>query len=98
MGRRREEGRKNEGREKMRRVLPDVAISNPGRGTSKPLQLRIFRKSRVTEDLTLCELPVLPGNACSRLPKVPLQGFYSTPTRFRYCFFATGGFRGGVNK
>ena len=87
----------------MRRVLPDVAISNPGRGTSKPLQLRIFRKSRVTEGLTLCEVPVLPGNACSRLPKVPLQGFgdkspgdevvfytfsrHSTPARFRYCFF-----------
>ena len=103
MGRRREEGRKNEGREKMRRVLPDVAISNPGRGTSKLLQLRIFRKSRVTEGLTLCEVPVLPGNACSRLPKVPLQGFgdkspgdevvfytfsrHSTPARFRYCFF-----------
>ena len=87
MGRRREEGRKNEGREKMRRVLPDVATSNPGGGTSKPLQLRIFRKSRVVEDLTLREVPVLPKNACSRLPKVPLQGFCSTPARFRYCFF-----------
>ena len=62
MGRRREEGRKNKGREKMRRVLPDVAISNPGRGTSKPLQLRIFRKGRVTEDFTLGEVPVLPKN------------------------------------
>jgi AcrR family transcriptional regulator len=27
---------------------PDAAISNPGRGASKPLQLRIFRKGRVT--------------------------------------------------
>jgi len=52
-------------------VYPDVATSNPGRGTSKPLQLRIFRKSRVTEDLTLREVPVLPKNPCSRLPKVP---------------------------
>jgi hypothetical protein len=53
------------------------------------LQLRIFRKLRVTEDLILGEVPVLPGNACSQLPSVPLQGFSSTPTRFRY-FFATG--------
>ena len=68
-------------------VDPDVAIPNPGRGTYKPLQLRIFKKLRVTEDLTLREVPVLSGNANSRLPKVPLQGFSSTPARFRYCFF-----------
>ena len=55
----------------MRRVLPDVATSNPGRGTAKPLQLRIFRESRVIEDLTFREVPVLPKNACSRLSKVP---------------------------
>jgi hypothetical protein len=47
------------------RGYPDVAISNPGRDTSKPLQLRIFRKRRVTEDVTLHEVPVLPGDACS---------------------------------
>jgi hypothetical protein len=50
------------------------------------LQLRIFQKGRVTEDFTLGEVPVLPKNARSQLPKVPLQGFYSTPTRFRHCF------------
>jgi len=30
------------------RVYPDAAISNPSKGASKPLQLRIFRKDRVT--------------------------------------------------
>ena len=53
------------------KVHPDVAIPNPGMGTYKPLQLRIFKKLRVTEDLTLREVPVLSGNANSRLPKVP---------------------------
>jgi hypothetical protein len=75
-------------------------------GTYKPLQLRIFKKLRVTEDLTLREVPVLSGNANSRLPKVPLQGFgkipaalcgdfpakpTSTPARFRYCFLQLAG-------
>src|SRR4030043_86779 len=72
-------------------VYPDVAISNPGRGTFKPLQLRIFRKVRVTEDITLGEVPVLPKNACSQLPKGPLQGFFSTPARFRYFFSQLAG-------
>ncbi|MDP3015964.1 MAG: alanine racemase, partial [Deltaproteobacteria bacterium] len=53
------------------RVYPDAAISNPGKGASKPLQLRIFRKDRVTQGFTLGEAPVLPKNACSQLPKVP---------------------------
>jgi hypothetical protein len=44
-------------------VNPNVAISNPGGGTSKPLQLRIVRKLRVIEDFTLSEVPVLLGNA-----------------------------------
>jgi hypothetical protein len=73
------------------KVHPDVAIPNPGMGTYKPLQLRIFKKLRVTEDLTLREVPVLSGNANSRLPKVPLQGFSSTPARFRYCFLQLAG-------
>lgn len=29
---------------------PDVAIPNPDKSTSKPLQLRIFEKLRVSED------------------------------------------------
>jgi len=37
----------------------------------------------VTEDLTLSEVPFWLGNAFSPLLKVPLQGFISTPARFR---------------
>jgi hypothetical protein len=80
----------------------------PGGGIFKPLQLRIIRKLGVTEEFTLSEVLVLPGNAWSRLIKVPLQGFGkipaamcgsfpagppNTPARFRYAFFATGGLR-----
>ena len=87
------------------RVHPNIAISNPGRGIFKPLQLRIIRKPGVTEEFTY--LLVLPGNACSRLIKVPLQGFGkipaamcgsfpagppNTPPGFDMFFFATGGF------
>jgi hypothetical protein len=46
--------------EKSCQVNPGVAILNPGEGTSKSFQLRIFRKARVIEDLTLREVPVLP--------------------------------------
>jgi hypothetical protein len=68
-----------------------VAVWNPDRITSKPLQLRIFAKSRFSEDVTLWEVSVLPGDTYSHLSKVPLQGFVSTPARFRYCFCAVHG-------
>jgi hypothetical protein len=69
--------------------------------------LRIIRKPGVTEEFTLSEVLVLPGNAWCRLIRVPLQGFGkipaamcgsfpagppNTPARFRYAFFATGGY------
>jgi len=61
---------------------PDVALPNPGKSTSKTLQLRIFRRLGVIEDVTFGEVLVSPGKACSQVPKVPLQRFSSTPARF----------------
>lgn len=66
---------------------PDVGLPKAGKGTSKTLQLRIFRKLEVTEDLTFSEVLVASGYACSPLPKVPLQLFSSTPARFSECIF-----------
>jgi hypothetical protein len=68
-----------------------VAISNPDRSTSKPLQLRIIDKSRISGNVSFWEVSGLPGYAYSHLSKVPLQGFVSPPARFRYCFCAVGG-------
>jgi hypothetical protein len=77
------------------------------------LQLRIFRKGRVTEEFTLGEVPLLPKNACSQLPKVTLQGFGkipaalcgdfpakppSTPAQFRYCFLQLMGLHKNIDK
>jgi hypothetical protein len=41
--------------------------------TSKTLQLRIFWKLGVTEDVTFGEVLGSSGNACSQPSKVPLQ-------------------------
>jgi hypothetical protein len=65
------------------RVDTDIALSKPGKGTSKTLQLRIFWKLGVIEAVTFGEVLVSFGNACSQLSKVPLQSFSSTPVRFR---------------
>jgi hypothetical protein len=54
-------------------------MSKPDGSTSKPLQLRIFEKLRVSEDLALWEVSGLPRNARSHLSKVPLQGFWKIP-------------------
>ena len=55
-----------------------------------PCNCGLLEKLGLLDDLTLGAFPVLPKNACSQLPKVPLQGFSSTPARFRYRFFGTG--------
>jgi hypothetical protein len=51
-----------------------------------------FKKIGVKKDLTLLEVPVLPGNAWCQVPEVPLQGFSSSPALLRYLFSSTGGF------
>jgi hypothetical protein len=50
------------------------------------LQLRIFVKLAVTENVIFGEVLVSPGNACSQLSKVPLQSFSSTLSAFRSIF------------
>ncbi|MDP2970725.1 MAG: hypothetical protein Q8P64_16185, partial [Deltaproteobacteria bacterium] len=70
-----------------------------------PCNCGLLEKLGLLDDFTLGAFPVLPKNACSQLPKVPLQGFGkipaalcgdfpakppSTPARFRYRFFGTG--------
>ena len=76
---------------------PDIALPKPGKGTSKTLQLRIFRKLGVTEDVTLGEVPVSSGNPAKRgtassqrcrpafaeaATRRQVQSFSSTPARF----------------
>ena len=85
---------------RQRTSRPTYCIIETGKGhfpayrqAGKPLQLPIFRKLRVTEDLTLGEVPVSRGNACSQLPSVPLQGFPVPPPGFDVAAFATGGYR-----
>jgi hypothetical protein len=70
---------------------PVVALLKADKGTSKTLQLRIVRKLTVTKKLHLDKVLVSSGKTCSQLPKVPLQGFFSTPVRFLQLFFATSG-------
>ena len=72
-------------------VDPDIALPNPDKSTSKTLQLRIFRRLGVIEDVTFGEVLVSTGKACSQLPKVPLQRFFNTPARFRYVFLQLAG-------
>jgi hypothetical protein len=62
---------------------PGIALSNPGKGTSKTLQLRIFWKLEATEHVSFGEVLSLSKNNCSQLLEVPLQSFVSTPARFR---------------
>ena len=47
-------------------VYPDVALSNPGKGTSEALQLRIVRILWVTDDFTIGEFQLSSENACSQ--------------------------------
>jgi hypothetical protein len=55
-----------------------MAFPKPGKGTSKTLQLRFFRKLGVMKNVPFGGVPVSLGNTCSQLLKVPLQGFSST--------------------
>jgi hypothetical protein len=64
---------------KLKTINPDVALPNPGKSTSKTLQLRIFRRLGVIEDVTFGEVLDSPGKACSPVPKVPLQRFGKIP-------------------
>jgi hypothetical protein len=59
-------------------------LPNPGKNTSKTLQLRIFRRLGVIEDVTFGEVLVSPGKVCSQVTKMPLQRFSpaSGGTRF----------------
>jgi hypothetical protein len=66
----------------MLRFNPAIALRKTGEGTSKTLQLRIFWRLEVTEDVTFGEALGSSGNAYSKLSKVPLQGFSTTPARF----------------
>jgi hypothetical protein len=61
-------------------LYPDIALSKPDEGTSKTLQLRIFRKLGVTKDFTLGEVLVSYGKACSpQLPKGAAATFSQYP-------------------
>src|SRR4030043_1430884 len=72
--------------------LYPIPLRKTGKGTSKTLQLRIFWKLEVTEDVTFGEVLGSSGNACSHLSRVPPQSFSSTPARFRQRIFVTVGF------
>jgi hypothetical protein len=81
--------------------LPRCCNIGPEQGHFQILAIADFLKLRIKKDITLFEVPVLPGNAHSQLQKVPPQGFGkipaalcgdfpakppSAPARFRYWF------------
>jgi len=63
----------------VRILYPDIALSKPGKGTSKTLQLRIFWKLGATERVTFGEVLSSSENACSQFSKVTLQSFGKIP-------------------